>query len=114
MPKLQQWADLVLGVAVVEYNDNPGLEVGIRLRPVDYTGKWVYSDAATDAERAKVCALAKTAKGTKGEFMTGQRPAAGEGVELFEEDGVERIPRRLARSAPPICSASTASGRWDN
>ncbi len=38
----------------------------------------------------------------------------GEGVELFEEDGVERIPRRLARSAPPICSASTASGRWDN
>ena len=104
VPKFQQRADLVLGVAVVEYNDNPGVEVGIRLKPVDYTGKWVYSDAAMDEERAKVWALAKKAKGAKRKFVIGQRPAAGEGVELFEEDDVGRIPKIGGKRAGDLLS----------
>jgi predicted flap endonuclease-1-like 5' DNA nuclease len=91
VPKFQQRCDLIVGVAVVALPDAPDTLVARRLKPVDYTGKWVYTERMMDQKRTAVWAAAKT-HGSTSQFVTGRRPKPGKGVELFDNDDVARIP----------------------
>jgi hypothetical protein len=90
VPKFQQRCDMAVGVATVTLPGDPETLVARRLKPVDYTSRWVCSEAVMDGHRMKVVAEART-KGGKA-FVTGDRPKRGKGVPLFDDDDVDRIP----------------------
>ena len=107
VPKFQQRSDIVVGVAIVELAAQPGVLIGRRCEPVDYTGRWVCTEATMDDHRRGVYSDVRET-GSRA-WVTGARPKAGVGVELFEGDPVERIvgvgPAKIAQLAalePPV------------